>query len=192
MKMTATTHIPRQSANNHLFRRALFCSFGVRNIIFVVIFFPFHHTTLSLDSNRASHLLPIAQALPPTFPLGRAASACIAKESPTSFRSSWSSKFQCPLPFAPRAQLSPQCWSLRDSAQALPLRLEPKSQCDAFFRVSHYARSFWQTPAAKRPSTRPKGGLALHLSAASRKACRSQTRISTCSWWLPARFRTKR
>ena len=55
MKMTATTHIPRQSANNHLFRRALFCSFGVRNIIFVVIFFPFHHTTLSLDSNRASH-----------------------------------------------------------------------------------------------------------------------------------------
>ena len=40
MKMTATTHIPRQSANNHLFLCVLFCSFGVRNIIFVVIFFP--------------------------------------------------------------------------------------------------------------------------------------------------------
>ena len=86
MKMTATTHIPRQSANNHLFRRALFCSFGVRNIIFVVIFFPFHHTTLSLYRNHASHLLPIAQALPPTFPLEQAATVYIAKELPTSAR----------------------------------------------------------------------------------------------------------
>ena len=78
MKMTATTHIPRQSANNHLFLCVLFCSFGVRNIIFVVIFFPFHHTTLRLDSDHASHLLPIAQALSPEFPPGRAESACIA------------------------------------------------------------------------------------------------------------------
>ena len=56
MKMTATTHIPRQSANNHLFLCVLFCSFGVRNIIFVVIFFPFHQTTLSLNCHRATHL----------------------------------------------------------------------------------------------------------------------------------------
>ena len=79
MKMTATTHIPRQSANNHLFRRALFCSFGVRNIIFVVIFFPFHHTTLSLNCNHATHPLPMAQVLLPRLLLWLTDCACTAK-----------------------------------------------------------------------------------------------------------------
>ena len=79
MKMTATTHIPRQSANNHLFRCAIFCSFGVRNIIFVVIFFPFHHTTLSLNRKRATHPLPMAQVLLPRLLLWLTDCACTAK-----------------------------------------------------------------------------------------------------------------
>ena len=49
MNVTATTHIPRQSANNHFFRRALFCSFGVRNIVFVVIFFPFSSYNIEFE-----------------------------------------------------------------------------------------------------------------------------------------------